>query len=317
MCNIWQKSIENELSLEQIKLFFEKSNRFSWINLSGGEIFLRKDFLNIVRIIFKNCKHLYLLDFPTNGFEPKLIVESMKEILSTYRLPKLLITVSLDGQPELHDQIRNVTGSWKRAVETFKQLRKLRNSRFNVFFGMTLQPSNMNGFDETFLSVNREIGRVRYNDFHINLIQKSRHYYGNIDAQGFEDKQKLWMQLDYIIKLRRNYFFSPIGFLERRYQHLIKIYLEKNKTPIPCQALSVSFFMDPVGNVYPCSIYDKVIGNIKDFDYDIYKLWDTAYRYKLREEIREGNCPHCWTPCEAYQAILAKLLPKFGRVKND
>ena len=27
------------------------------------------------------------------------------------------------------------------------------------------------------------------------------------------------------------------------------------------------------------------------------------------EEIRQGKCPQCWTPCEAYQAILANTLP--------
>ena len=316
MCNIWQKSTKNELSLEQINNFFEKSNRFSWINISGGEIFLRKDLPEILRIIFKHCKNLYLLDFPTNGFQTEQITNIVKKILTLYRPPKLLVTVSLDGPPQLHDQIRKIPGSWSRAVETFEQLRKLRNSKFNVFFGMTLQSSNIYRFNETFQSVNKIIGKLNPNDFHINLIHYSHHYYGNMDTFEIKNKQEVRAQLNSLIKLRTSPLFSPIGFLERKYQHLTKIYLDKDKTPLPCQALSSSFFMSPAGNIYPCSIYNKRIGNVVDFDYDIYKLWDTLSRHELREKIQKGNCPHCWTPCEAYQSILANLLPKFQRGRS-
>ncbi|MFH1678356.1 MAG: radical SAM protein [Candidatus Omnitrophota bacterium] len=313
MCNIWQKSAENELSLGEIKKFFGQSNSFSWINLSGGEIFLRTDLPEIIKIIFDNCKQLYLLDFPTNGFQTDIIVDIVKDILTIYKPPKLLVTISLDGPPELHDKIRNMAGSWIKAVETFKQLRKLRSSRFDVYFGMTLQPLNVNKIYQTVQSVNNHIGKIGYDDFHINLIQYSPHYYANIDAVKFRDKQELRAGLIGISRLRKVFLFSPVGFLERRYQRLAGVYIDRNKTPIPCQALSVSFFMDPAGNVYPCSIYDRMIGNIKDFDYDIFKLWNTASRRNLRKEICNGNCPHCWTPCEAYQSILANILPKFHK----
>jgi MoaA/NifB/PqqE/SkfB family radical SAM enzyme len=313
MCNIWQRPTAGELSLEQIKRFLENYNAFSWINLSGGEIFLREDLLDIIQVLFQKCKHLYLLDFPTNGFQTKLIVDVVKKILTLCCPKKLLITVSMDGPCALHEQIRNVPGSWSKAVETFKQLRLLRASNFNVFFGMTLQPSNMDRFEETFRSIDEQIGKLQYEDFHMNLIQCSRHYYGNLDNVGYVNKQELWEQMDKIIKLRKVSFFNPVGFLEKRYQHLAKIYLDKNITPIPCQAMAASFFMDSTGNVYPCSIYDREIGNITDYDYNIYKLWELDSRRKLREDIRQGKCPQCWTPCEAYQSILANLLPKFSR----
>lgn len=317
MCNIWKKHAENELTLEEIGKFFEKSNKFSWINLSGGEISLREDIYEIIEVIFKHCKNLYILDFPTNGFRTEQIVDIVKRILTSHNPKKLLVTVSLDGPPQTHDEIRGMPGSWDRAVETFAQLRKLRNSKFNVFFGMTLQSSNMTKFHETFESANKRLENVRYGDFHINLIQYSRHYYNNIENAGSEDRQKLREQVSFITGLRRDYLDDAIGFLEKRYHHLAEIYLCKKQTPIPCQALSASFFMDPAGNVYPCSIYDKILGNIKDYDYNIYKLWSSISRNESRKEILKGNCPQCWTPCEAYQSILANLLPKFRRGKFD
>lgn len=315
MCNIWQKPKQDEFSLTQISEFFKKSNQFSWINLSGGEVFLREDFLDIVEIILKNCSYLYLLDLPTNGFCSGHILKSVRKILSLYNIPKFIITVSLDGPPKVHNEIRNVPGAWDKAVETFNCLRDLRSSHFDVFFGMTLQPLNMGRFYETFESASVKIKKLKYTDFHINLLQHSQHYYGNREEAVLNNGETLCQELNSIARVCRRPLLSAVSFLERKYQSLAKTYLNENKMPVCCQAFSASLFMDPLGNVYPCSIYDKPIGNAADFDYDIYKLWDTPFRRAVREDICRGNCPKCWTPCEAYQSILANLVPKiFKRV---
>jgi radical SAM protein with 4Fe4S-binding SPASM domain len=312
--------MRDELAHDQIKHFFGKSNMFSWINLSGGEIFLRKDLLHIIETIVANCKHLYLLDFPTNGQDTERIVSLTKNILK-FRLPKVLITISMDGPAEVHDQIRGATGAWVRAVKTFAELKKFRNRKFDVFFGMTLQQSNLGRFQETVEAVNKNIGGVGHNDFHINIIQGSDHYYGNAADLKDKDTAAFWKNMNEIIRLRKYSQFNPIGFLESRYQELSRHYLKNNITPIPCQALSASFFMDPYGNVYPCSVYDKPVGNIRDFDYDIHRLWRSALRKETRILIKNRACPNCWTPCEAYQSILANIIPKikinnFSNAKN-
>ncbi len=49
-CNIWQRKPENELSLDEIQQFFEKSNGFNWIDFTGGEVWIRKDFPDIVEV---------------------------------------------------------------------------------------------------------------------------------------------------------------------------------------------------------------------------------------------------------------------------
>ncbi|MFH1245880.1 MAG: radical SAM protein [Candidatus Omnitrophota bacterium] len=307
MCNIWSKSPGKELSLEQIRRFFSQSNGFSWINLSGGEIFLREDLMDIIDTIFKHCRRLYLLDFPTNGFQPDLVERNVQKIISLYHPPKLLVTVSLDGTPEEHDRIRGMGGAWEKAVETFRRLRGLRSRGFDVFLGMTLQAANEDKFQETFASVDKRIGGLSYNDFHINIVQQSAHYYNN-DSAGQPDRQRLWDSLNFINRQRKSSMTNPVAFLEQRYQLLARAYLDTGKIPVGCQALGASFFMAPDGTVYPCSIYNKPIGNIADSGYDINKLWNTSARAGLRKEIRQGNCPQCWTPCEAYQSILANIL---------
>lgn len=309
MCNIWKKDGGGEMSLDHVKRFFSRSNHFSWINLSGGEVFLRDDFLDIVGFIHDTCKSLYLLNFPTNGYRTGHIVGSVAKILRRYRFPRLMVTVSLDGTPELHERIRNMPGSWERAIDTFGRLRALRSGRFSVFLGMTLQDANFNMYDPTFESVRRRIGDISHADFHVNIVHRSGHYFGNPDLNIGETQRPFDRELARIMRLRPKSYCNPVSFLERRYQNLSGRYMDSRKTPVPCQALSASLFMDPAGMVYPCSIFNRAVGNIRDFNYDLSALWNDAKRHDLRKAIRKGECPQCWTPCEAYQSILGALMP--------
>ena len=45
-CNIWQMKPRDELRLEEIREFFKRSNRFVWVDLTGGEVALRKEILD-------------------------------------------------------------------------------------------------------------------------------------------------------------------------------------------------------------------------------------------------------------------------------
>ncbi len=309
ICNIWNNPPKNELTLDEIDGFFRKSNDFSWINLSGGEVFLREDFFDIVGAIYRSCRNLYLLDFPTNGFLTNRIKKTVEKILNSYKIPAVFVTVSLDGPPELHDRIRGVAGSWEKAVETFSLLKEIQKRSFKVFFGMTLQNKNMNSFEETFAAVKKRIKNVKYDDFHFNIAQYSEHYYGNTqNGPDLSNTKKLWATLEGAARHKNLSLADPVQFLERRYQRLAKVYLDTGKSPVPCQALAGSCFLSPTGVVYPCSIYNKPIGNIRDFGYDIGNLYNAYAAKQTRREITQGRCPNCWTPCEAYQSILANLL---------
>lgn len=307
MCNIWNVSNnENELTFEEVEKFFRHSNRFCWINLSGGEIFLRPDLFDIIKTIHRNCKNLFLLDFPTNGFFKEKIVDTVEIILRLQpAIKKILVTISLDGPSELHTEIRGIKNSWDRAVDTFKELKKIKNKRLGVFFGYTLMQYNVDKITETYNSVREVIGDIKYDDFHVNLAQVSRHYYNNVGTINI-DKRVVINSMNEFIKKRGNHF-NPVFYLEHKYQKLLKPFLESERCPLRCMALSASCFIDPYWNVYPCIMFDKKIGNLHDYDFDLNTLWMSFPVRNLQEEIIKGNCPNCWTPCEAYQAILGNL----------
>lgn len=313
------ESPKMEMSPEELERFFTNYPRFSWINLSGGEIFLRKDLDVILETICTKSESLYLLDFPTNGALPDIIESRVRELLPISP-PLLLVTVSLDGPPELHDRMRGVKGSWQSAVETFARLRDLENmnagwkrgyasgeaaGRLRVFFGTTLSSGNLNFLDEMLDAVSREIKGTGWNDFHLNLAHESAHYYGNL-GRVHGDNGSARKLVEELIR-RRDRSLSPVMILERIYQGKLLDYLETGTTPVPCQAMRASCFIDPYWNLFPCSIFDLPLGNLRDSGFSLTDIWEAPETQSARKKISDGRCPHCWTPCEAYQSILSGL----------
>lgn len=307
MCNIWQKPVRNELTVEEIELIFSRYKRFSWINLTGGELFLRDDFIDVVRSIDRNSPSLYLLNFSTNGYLTDTIVTAVREILERTSIPRIMVSVSLDGPREIHDRIRGLPGSWDRAIETFRRLRDLRSGRFSVYLGYTLQEANIDAFDSALVAAGGELEGLSINDVHLNMAHNSGHYYANDAFNGIPEAEVLGKLLNRISEERGGSLIDPVAILEQRYQKLALVYQRTGSVPLVCQAAAASCFVDPEGKVYPCSTFAAPIGSLRASGYDLGAIWRSAERSVVRQTIRDGSCPGCWTPCEAYQTILANL----------
>lgn len=303
MCNIWQRPKKGTMTLEEVDRFFQRNPHFSWVNLSGGEIWTRPDASDLIQIVLDRSPDLFLLDFPTTGQQTDAIVSGVERILRS-PLPKLLLTVSLDGSREVHEDVRRTKGAFDRAIETFRQLRKLRSRRFDVFLGMTLSNFNRGELFSTIDAVREEIPDIELSEFHVNLAQESSHYYQN-EGMGRTEQEALGDLGEFL--RRRGHRFHPVAWLERTYQRLTPRFLESGETPLPCKALASSVFIDPRWNVYPCSMYDAPLGNLRELDFDLAGLWVAERTVALQKEIAAGKCPNCWTPCEAYQTILGNV----------
>jgi len=302
-CNIWKKNSENEFQTDEIERFFYYSNKFSWIDLTGGEIFLRKDIIEVFKIIQRYCKNLLLLHFPTNGLLPDRILDTVTKI-SLYDSIKAVITVSLDGPKDLHDKIRGVKGGWDKAIETFKELHKI--SWLNVYLGITLSKYNFNKLFQTYEEVKEKLNWLNLKDIHINIVHYSSHFYENVDSDLSPATQGLLKEIYRFINLRP-IPITPFQYIEYKYLTTIEKYLNTRKTPLPCKALNASCFVNPNGDVFPCSIYNRKLGNLREFNYNLEKIWDLPICDEIRKEIFLHKCPDCWTPCEAYPAILGSI----------
>ena len=307
ICNIWKKKPENELSLKEIEKTAEKLGFIHWLRLTGGEPFLRNDYVDIVRLFNKNLD-LYLLTTPTNGLLTEIIFKKVKSILR-FLDKKYIITVSMDGPEKVHDRIRRMNGCWKSAIKTYKKLKTLeeKNKNFKVFFGYTISPYNLGMFEKTVNEVKKVMPEIAVDDFHVNLFQTSEVYYAINTVLKELYFKKMSKELDKVLEMKKKKL-NPLDIIERRYLKLGKKYLKNRETPLACNIFNLSCFIDPYGNAYPCTAFNRKLGNLRDFKYDLKKILTSEKAKEVKEEIIQNKCPQCWTPCEAHQLILSNLI---------
>lgn len=303
-CNIWQRKAEGEMTAGEVERFFRTNRGLRWVNLSGGEIFTRRDLADIARSVVRTNRDLYLLDFPTTGQQTAKILAGVEEIL---RLdpPRLIITVSLDGPGKKHDEIRRRKDAFENCLATYRGLRELRARNLEVFFGVTLSRFNRGELFAIRDSVRERIPDVRYRDFHVNLAQESAHYYRNV-GMGMPREDEALRDMEEFLR-RKGTALHPVAWLERTYQRLLRRFYRTGRSPLPCRALASSVFIDPQWTVYPCSMWDAPLGNLRETGFDLLRVWNAPGTLARRREVVGERCPHCWTPCEAYQTILGNL----------
>lgn len=304
-CNIWQRKPTDELTTEEISALVRENPNINWVDLTGGEIFLRRDIDEIFDAILNGWSRLAILHFPTNGFQTDRIVHSVERM--TGRGPaRTIVTVSVDGDEALNDEIRGIKGGFRHQMETFRALRRI--SGIETALGVTLSTHNLGQFERTFAACARECPGLTTNDIHLNVAQRSGHYYGNAETDAVApDPDSARVEMDRYRNLRGS-AWSPRQLLENVYLKNLDRFLATGRTPMPCHALRASCFIDPWGVVYPCITYSRPIGRLRETGMRLDPIWNDAQTAAVQQEIWNGHCPQCWTACEAYQSILGNAL---------
>ncbi len=119
MCHYWKNESEQALSTEQWLTVIDQLGEMGCqkIHFSGGEVFLRRDFLDLVeRARDRRIK----VNMTTNG-----------TLLTPDRVRRLVkarpnsLSFSLDGpRSRLHDAIRGLPGSFERTCRTIRRIRR-------------------------------------------------------------------------------------------------------------------------------------------------------------------------------------------------
>ncbi len=73
------------------------------------------------------------------------------------------------------------------------------------------------------------------------------------------------------------------------------MYMDNNYTS-PCHASSLFGVISSKGDVYPCEILDKKIGNLRDHNFDLMQLWNSSENCKIKKYIIENKC-RCTYEC--------------------
>lgn len=292
-CFYW-KNLNNkkeELSLEEIKKISKTMSNLYHINLTGGEPFLRTDLSEIAQILYKNCK-LRSVGIPTNGYNPERICKITKKILKSCPDLNLLVSISLDHLMSAHDNIRNFPGLFNKAVKTVDVLKKLNSRNLTVGVNLTLTKENEKDIEKIYSYIRDVIQPDTINPLLVRGNPKNMKT-KEVSLHSYEKLISLWTK---DIKLNKLKGYSNLPFsslimardILTRKNIIKKIKGEKN-TP-KCLAGILGGVIYENGDVSPCEILSESFGNIRDYDYDLKKIWFCEKANKIRKKIKKERC---------------------------
>lgn len=293
-CFYWQNLNQgNALQPEHVRAISASLDRLVWLDISGGEPFLRKDLASICHQ-FLEGNGVRFINIPTNAIQTEVIASLVSGILATDRRFRLNIAISLDGVGENHDRVRGVPGNYKKALATLGRLRAIRDNdrRLSLSLVTTLMRHNV-GDVKRLLKLGVEEWRLDYHS--LNLLRGSP-----MDTalqpptpEQFAEISKL--QLEQCRHYFRDRFGAVQGWLATAGRYVLNRYylreLEGRPKNISCNAGKISCVIDANGDVYFCELLKKV-GNLKDYNWEFKRLWYDFEAQQLRERVQSCHCTH-------------------------
>jgi hypothetical protein len=183
-------------------------------------------------------------------------------------------------------------------------LQGIRRRGFSVVAGMTLSrhnvPSRLPPDPLALLPPGLPL-----EDLHLNLAHHSTHYYRNPEDVGPPaDSARALIEA---VDAGRASPVTPLAFMERRYWKLARKYLDDGDVGGRCSALRGSVYLAADLTVYPCSIFDRPLGNLHDVDYSLRRMGALGEADAALADVDGRRCPGCWSPCEAFPTLLVGL----------
>jgi len=238
ICSIWKKDHREELSVGEIEKMFKKLPNLSWLDLTGGEIALREDLIDVIRTIITHSRNLKGFHMTSNGMLPEKIIKAAQEVIRLKLKP--VISISIDGPPEVHDLLRGHKGSYAQAIKTFTALKSLKNSDTHI--SCTISKFNLKYIDEFVAALKKDVPRFSMKDLHFNFYHVSGHYYAN-ETLGEKGKEGIgFSHIRKYFRMRGGQNFIK-NYLEDKYLFYLEKYLNGEKISLACQALHGSVFV--------------------------------------------------------------------------
>lgn len=304
-CNIWRiyeeqpELSKSELSAEEFERIFENIGKNAyWFTLSGGEPFLRKDIVRIYDALVRHCSP-NIVNIPSNAVTPKLIEKRVREILqinsNNNNKPTLIVNLSLDGVDSLHDEIRGVKGNFENFMNTFERLAVLRANFENLRVGVHTVVSiyNIERLKDIYDFV-RELNPKP--DSHIFEVAEERVELDTMGTSITPDHRsfsKAFTPLREEIKndyLKGDFLSRITQSFRLEYYEMVEKILKERRQLIPCYAGFASCQISPYGDVWACCVLAKSLGNLRDTNFEFYKVWHSEKANEIRTSIKRGEC---------------------------
>ncbi len=278
----------NELSLDEIDRFTRSLGPLLQLSLTGGEPFLREDFAELTHLFVENCAARYIT-IPTNASLTDRMVRFLEEVLPRHPKSFLRLTFSIDGIGENHDEARSMPGSYEKIRKSYDAISPMRqhfpnlvldaNSVFTAQSESSLLET-MSRLHQDFEFDNLSITFARGDIKDPALKTNSRQKY--VEVNEFLEDVKRSKEKRLLYPLWR-------GVRDVSRQNLIATVFD-DEFVTPCVAGRKLLVVGETGEVYPCEILDKTMGNLRDVDFDLRKLLQREPNRQLVHWIKASKC---------------------------
>jgi len=288
MCNCWQNPSKKSEEFDP-EILRKIPSGMQRLNITGGEPMLRSDIHRIVEILDTKSDRL---EISTNGF----FYDRIEAIARDFR--DITVRVSIEGLPALNDELRGLENGFDRGLRTILRLKQLGVK--DIGFAMTISGDNCRDLLDLYTLV-ASMG-VEF----ANAVVHNSFYFFKEDNR-IENVDEV---TDVMTRFIEALLESPRADRRKRVKDWFRAYLnlgllrhvQGRQRPIPCNAATDTFFLDPFGRVLACNGSPEpwVMGDLTTQSFE--EIWHSEQAERVRELVR--SCDRgCWMTGTAVPAM--------------
>ncbi len=289
-CDVWRKP-NDDMTLEEWDKTFANIGRGPlYYTFTGGEPFMRQDTVELALSAYKHSQPS-VITIPTNGLLTKRIIDQVDRLCAGAPKSNIGLNLSLDDVGERHDEIRMVPGNWKKAIQTWDQLKLLQKEHKNLVLTNHTVISNYN--IDRFFEIYAGLEFLEP-DSYITEIAEER---VELDTVGWDITplaEKYGPIADFLSKKARERKVTGLAKITQafraEYYQLAKRVLYERRQVIPCYAGWASCQIAPNGDLWSCCIRAEGVGNLRENSYELGRIWRSESMAKMRRSIYQGEC---------------------------
>ncbi|MDH5392575.1 MAG: radical SAM protein [Gammaproteobacteria bacterium] len=307
----------SELNLQEICRISQSLGKLLWLAFSGGEIYLRKDLIDISRLFYKQNKPVIML-YPTNGLMPELIRERTEQILQQCPNSVIAVKLSIDELGEAHDCLRNTPHSFEKTMKTYQLLAPLlaHYPNFELGINTVFCADNQHNMD-ALIDFVASLEHIQTHSISMIRGNLKNNHFKSVDYKKYVQATE---RLAENIKKKKTGTYRFKGAKLKTAQDILQrrlIYrtLTEKKRQIPCYAGRTNLVLSETGEVYACEMLSHSFGNVRDFDYDIRRVLQTEQAQHGIASIKAQQC-FCSHECYFMTNILLNptLYPALAKI---
>lgn len=316
-----EKGIKSdELTVSELDQISKSIGPLLQLSLTGGEPFLRKELADITTLFLDKTNAKYIT-IPTNASMPERMLRYLQDILPRYPDNYFRVTFSIEGIESEHDDIRSMPGSFEKIKKSYRLISPLREQYKNLVLDSNSVYSARS--EDSLLSTLQYLTKnFKFDNLSVTYAR------GDIPdpkLKGSSEKKYVIINeyLESLERTKEKRLLYPVWRAARdvsRKNLIDTVFQDKFVTP--CVAGRKLIVIGETGDVYPCEILDKSMGNVRNYDYDLKKLLVAENNKQLRNWIVDTKCKcsfECalaanviWNPTQ-YPKLVKSAFQNIGR----